>query len=358
MTGTILGQDGSITVSDADSVLMFESFFFDRSGEGSAKLNATRLTLETRHEAVLKPLDFLDNLVGSMDAFELELKSLENRIICLHSNDLLLSGSREFVERFRRAIATSKSIKVVLSIALPDSITSEQQGAEFLESHVHYGSSNGLFFGLLGPLVIDSDTSEMKLDMYLAAQTKTGGVLLIVQVNAVDNAVHLFQSKSVDWDRILLVGLKSKADIERFDHIAGVDVKVCVTSRPDSDMDPLQLSKKASAELFSQLEGRSVASTGTLFKTDHKRYGGLGVDAFPFFLRRCGLAPSGSLAATLLRFTWDPPKLAVLEQESEKWVCDVCGLTARLNEKENYTKLGFTYCSIPCLSEHRKRGYK
>ena len=148
MIGTILGQDGPITVSDADSVLMFESFFFDRSGEGSAKLNATRLTLETRHEAVLKPLDFLDNLVGSMDAFELELKSLENRIICLHSNDLLLSGSREFVERFRRAIATSKSIKVVLSIALPDSITSEQQGAEFLESHVHYGSSNGLFFFL------------------------------------------------------------------------------------------------------------------------------------------------------------------------------------------------------------------
>jgi hypothetical protein len=313
--------------------------------------------MENRSMFVERPTEYLDNVVGSMDAFETELKSLSNHVVCLYSNSLLLNGGREYAEKFKAVVSSSPSVKVVLAISVPDSIRDEVQGAEYLASHVHYGSSNGLFFGLLGPLVIDSDCSQACLNMYLTAQSKTGHVGLLVQVLDLNRATELFQHADVDFSRIVFIGSLTVEDVTRLDRIAGRPVTVCLTGRPDEQLTATGRSMGEAMQVFNQLGNRVMASTGTQFKTDHIRYGGSGIMAFPRFLANRGVVVSNHLARSLLMFHWDPPKLTVLQQESEKWVCDVCGFTARLNEKENYTKHGFTYCSIPCLAEHRKRGF-
>jgi len=165
----ILGINGPIKHESLNhTIMLYESFFFDKKFPNFS--SSARLTIENRHEAVMNPSSIRDNLVGGLDMFEFELKSStlsRPSLICMHSNDILLNGSRESVERFR-TICKQYSVNVMLAIGIPDDVAKDpiglrEKGIETLVSHIHYGSSHGLLFGMLGPV-----ESEIELEIFLS----------------------------------------------------------------------------------------------------------------------------------------------------------------------------------------------
>ena len=340
----ILGIDGPFEPSNRATVLLFESFLFNKTTIKSTgeKLESARISLENRWAVVRSPNQWMDNLVGSVDALEFEMKTLppsEQYIVCLHTNDLLIT---QVIPRLKAFGETFPLVKLVLSIAVPENIDNEVQGTEYLVSHVHYGMGNGsILFGMLGPLVIDESTSAIRVKMYINAQRRAGNVLLVCRV--ISSSRLEFFLPEFDMTRTVFFS----SSTESFPAVAIRGV----TIRPDSlPTDP-------------NLLERAVVSTGVEFKTDMKKYGGLGIDFSVNYLRNRIPDPQWEgmqkLASSLLEFHWQPPKLDVRnEDESPKWICHMCGLVSRLSDQENYTKHGFTYCSIACLSEHRRKGFQ
>jgi hypothetical protein len=348
----IIGCNGPLAIDPETKVLLFESVLFDRSKSAASK-DSERISLENRWKFTRNPSSYLDNLVGSLDALEHELKSLEGKwLVCLHSNDLLLTSSnKELFSRFKSIVTNQEpNIKIVLSISVPGTISDETQGTEYLLSHIHYGIQNGsLLFGMLGPMVIDSDTSESQVRMYVNAQQKSGSPVLTVQVKDSNRFQALAKSIDFNWNKTVIFGIKSAANLKDISQ----EITIGLTVNP-ADLVASGNTDGAPPDLFS-----TVISTGVECKTDMKKFGGEGIDFCYRYYDWKDLESATSRALSLLNFDWNPPMLnVVVEDESAKWVCDICGLTARLNEKENYTKHGYTYCSIACLGEHRKRGFK
>jgi hypothetical protein len=202
---------------------------------------------------------------------------------------------------------------------------------------------------MLGPLVIDAQTSETLVCMYLSAQSRTGRPVLTIMVQCMHRFQEIIGSGLIfDWTKTVVFGAD---DADTFPNSAIIGL----TFRPDDIL---------FKNIFKKLTDKpTVMSSGSMYKTDLRRFGGRGIDfAFDYLKNKAvseeRLNAINSLALSLLEFNWDPPKLDVQIDDSAKWVCDVCGLSAKLSEKENYTKHGFTYCSIACLSDHRKRGFK
>lgn len=355
----IIGPSGPISVPANTKVLFLESLLFDRTRtvRGSLKPIPDRISLESRWTMLRNPDVYIDNLVGSLDALEQELSVISGSVIdswlvCLHSNDLLINSgsSKEFINRFKSIASSRNNVQLVLSISVPPSITNEVQGTEYLVSHINYGSSGGsMLFGMLGPLVIDAQTPESIVRMYLSAQSRTGRPVLTIMVQNIYRFQEIVGSGLIfDWTKTVVF---SSEDADTIPHSAIIGL----TFRPDDIL---------FTNIFKELTDKPIVmSSGSMYKTDLRRYGGRGIDfAFDFLISK-GVSEKrlhavNSLALSLLEFNWDPPKLDVQIDDSAKWVCDVCGLTAKLSEKENYTKHGFTYCSIACLSDHRKRGFK
>jgi hypothetical protein len=314
---------------------------------------------------VRNPDCWLDNISGSLDALELELKSLtdSNTVICLHNNQLLLDGSSETAQRFRSII---KDHKIVLAISVPPSIIEEEQGAEYLASHVHYGSSNGaLLFGLLGPLIIDASVTLSRVRMYTTAQAKCGNLTLVVDVHDFGKLESLLRDTqlSINHSRTVYVGLTKEnvdAILKLVPHVnVGLNFSPDSISRDSSALSP-EKCIQIRAALGTDSRVTFAFSTGCKYKTDLLKYGGQGFEFAFNFLRQSSpnAAKTNATFSSLLEFAWNPPKLCVMRDvESQKWVCDVCGFIARSDEAQNYTKHGFTYCSVACLSVHRKRNF-
>lgn len=366
----ILGPEGPLEVDANINVLLFESALFDLSKMQRVPPSVTtRIALENRAHAVQTPENWLDNLTGSLDALELELKSVQEKsVICLHSNQLLLDGSKEIVLRFKSLV---KQHLVVLSISVPPSIVDESQGAEYLISHIHYGSSNGSFlFGLLGPLLVDEFTTLSNAKMYTIAQNKAGNVLLLVHVRSVEKLKSLVLDSPdlFDFGRTVFFGICSTQGVTELLEIGAPHVNLGLEINPDSDsrQEATFLSPHQAIDVLNTFKNdrriTPVISTGAKYKTDLIKYGGQGIGFSLNFLRRLYpnyLNSSNQAGLSLLDFSWNPPKLNVKKEEDiPKWVCDICGQVGRSDEQQNYTKHGFTYCSIACLSEHRKRNFK
>lgn len=363
----ILGPNGPIQIDDKTIILFFESALFDSSHLArQSPLNTARISLENRSQAVCVPENWLDNLSGNLDALETELKALydTNVVICLHSNQLLLEGSRDVVDRFKAIIERHK---IILSISVPPSIVDESQGAEYLASHVHYGSSNGaLLFGMLGPLVIDELTDIGHVRMYTIAQEKAGNVLMLVHVRRFERLKRLITDfgLSLNYARTVFVGLRQENVDELLE--SSPHLNILITLNPDSicRQDRRCLSPSRSLGILERYRKEPkvtiVMSTGCMYKTDLIKFGGQGFKYSMNFLRPDSLQyfESSKGGKQLIEFNWDPPKLCFIkEEEVVKWVCEICGFVARSDQVENYTKHGFTYCSIACLSEHRKRNF-
>ncbi len=331
-----------------DRVLLNEAAFFDRTKPG---LNPTRLSLENRWEFLQKPYLFLDNLSGSIELLEHELKHIEKgtrQLICLHSNDILLSGDKTVAERLETLFNKYANVAtVVLAIGLPRSHAFSQESAvEYLASHIFYGK-NGLLFGMLGPLVIDSTVTTETLNMYAEAHKKTGAPLLLHVVNFTDS--NRICHAGVNPACTIFFGAKSEKDLETIHCCFGSGTTCPIIGLNTNDLSEREID----ALLHASAKHSNISlttSAGCQYKTDFKKCGGSG-----FFVP---ISISPNYIAERLAFPWSAPVLeSRREEESDRWVCDVCGVTARLNEKENYTKLGFTYCSIACLASHRKRGF-
>lgn len=354
----ILSCSGAIAPVDrqATNILVFESALFDRSASlDLSKVRTSRIYLENRWEVLQEPDKWLDNVTGSLDALELELKAIRDKktVVCFHSNDQILQGGPDFIERFK-SITEREKITCILSISVPEPVIDEIQSSEYLVSHIHYGSQSGLFFGLLGPLRIDSNTTPVNVHAYTRAQEQCGFPLLLIDV--VDwKAFDKFGPMLIK-ERSIVFGAHSKSHLDQL--ASQRHVNVGITCRDIDCSESLAMLDRAEG-----LGLRPVISTGTQYKTDLKKFGGRGVDYLPNFaasrLDATALSKMNAHALSLLHFTWEPPKLATMREELiVKWVCDVCGHRGRTDEEQNYTKLGFTYCSIKCLSEHRKRNFQ
>jgi hypothetical protein len=347
----ILGHCGQIDLNPNETdVYLLESILFDKShAYSNSSLKPSRISLENRWEVEESPTEWLDNLTGSLDALELELKTIKrngNILLCLHSNELLLNGNRDVLSRFK-SILERERIECVLSVSIPDSIQDENIASEYLASHIHYGSANGqLMFGALGPLVIDDSPNMARA--YLRAQEKTRGSLLMVKIGDWRKFESL--KAGFNYERTIFYGISTCNHLDVL-HSIGPQIKVCLTSTEVGITTLESLVKYAKG-----LGNLSVfLSTGTHYKIHLKKYGGKGID---YVQRQFGENCLMADALKLFEFEWDPPKLiSQRDEEIEKWVCDICGVVAKSNEQQNYTKHGFTYCSIACLSEHRKRNF-
>lgn len=277
----------------------------------------------------------MDNIIGSIEGLDFELRNSgqEPFVICLHSNDLILSSNKETISRLK-SISQSYSAKIILSISVPKNVSDENQGVEYLVSHVHYGLGNGsIFFGMIGPLVITDSTTPSEVRMYTTAQKKAGNVLLVCEVNSSKEQFNYLSTEgNFNFDRTVFFG-----NLDRSNIIRGI-----TSYGPAQNMD------------------RMVMSSGIRYKTDMKKYGGNGIDLQSMKKRveESEWNKAHSLARNLLQFEWEPPKLNVKAEDSPKWICHICGFVAKLDEQENYTKHGFTYCSISCLSQHRKNNFQ
>ena len=338
----IVGIQGPLeNLSDALQVFLFESSFFDSSSRSST--SAARITLENRWEAVLNPTGYVDNLVGGQDMFEYELKSFRGpkTVVCLHSNKILLDGSKESVEKFKDTCKRySDKFQFLLSISLPPETTGEdfESMVEYLVSHVHYGSAKGLYFGAIGPFVLDSPATS---EIYLEAQKRTGAPLF-AEV-APTSSLDLLDS--IDCSKILLIVRDFDTASRLVSRIGNTKKLNLVVPCCDQGIDPR----------FKDLPDCTIFfSPGCSQKIHFKKFGGLGFDSL-----RGHVNSDSAAALSLLAFPWNPPKLnGQQDDDYGKWVCDICGLRAKLSEKENFTKHGYTYCSIACLASHRKRGFE
>ena len=338
----ILGVEGPIQLTDDEPVLMLESFLFDRTGTGH-KLETGRISLENRWAIFRSPDQWMDNVIGSIEGLDYELRNSDQEpfVICLHSNDLVLNSNKETISRLK-SISQSYAVKIILSISVPKDVSDENQGVEYLVSHVHYGLGNGsIFFGMIGPLVIIDSTTPSEVRMYTRAQKKAGNVLLVCEVNSSKEQFNYLSTEgNFNFDRTVFFG-----NLDRTDIIRGMTFR---SSQGEASYGPAQNMDSV------------VMSSGIRYKTDMKKYGGNGID-FSFMKKRVEESEwknAHSIARKLLQFDWEPPKLNVKAEDSPKWICHICGFVAKLDEQENYTKHGFTYCSISCLSQHRKKNFQ
>ncbi len=345
MSQVIVGIEGPLkNLSEISEVLLFESAFFDASSQSSPACSVARISLENRWDALLNPTKYIDNLVGSQDMFEYELKSFggPKTLVCLHSNKILLDGSKESLETFKDTCNRySSKFDFMLSISLPRDLQGDFETlVEYLVSHVHYGSSKGLFFGCIGPFVLES---TQVANIHLEAQKRTGAPLFI-QISSGDSSV-LSILESVDLSKIFLVPKNFETACRLVDRFGNTKRPNLVITCSEGGLDP-RYSSLGDCQIF--------VSPGCSQKVHFKKFGGLGFD----MLRRTS-ADSAEAALSVLSFAWNPPKLnAQQDDDYGKWVCDICGFRAKLSEKENFTKHGYTYCSVACLASHRKRGFE
>lgn len=341
----VLGINGPITnSSNFSNVYLFESAFFDSSSQIPTNTSsAARITLENRFDVILNPMKYIDNQVGGIDMFEYELKSSSHDVddgkflVCLHSNHILLQGSKECVDKFKDVCKRySEKFEFLLMISLP--LLAVEDPIEYLVSHVHYGSSKGLFFGALGPLALDNPEV---VKVYMEAQKRTGAPLFvdIRDQSQVEICTQFFSSPKNSNLFFIVRDFEIAKNIR--DKLLTNIVIPCAQSIPDPRLKSLP---------------NVSFSPGCCLKTDFKKFGGLG------FHHGIGWSTKPSNTTTIfssLSFAWSPPKLnSQQDDDYGKWVCDICGLRAKLSEKENFTKHGYTYCSVACLSSHRKRGFE
>ncbi|CEM23463.1 unnamed protein product [Vitrella brassicaformis CCMP3155] len=108
--------------------------------------------------------------------------------------------------------------------------------------------------------------------------------------------------------------------------------------------------------------GRLMVSTGVMMRMHLKKYGGCGYGFAPALLRRqvpqryseCHEMIDRMTfcnAVDFLAYPWTPPPAA--EVSVQTFLCHWCR-GAYPDTQVKYEKLGFTYCSMPCLSSHRK----
>ena len=348
----VVGINGPLSdafISSVKHILPYESVFFDKSYIAKSESSGSRLTLENRYQAVQNPAAIRDNLVGGLDMFEYEMKCMSfvdgPAIICLHSNDILLNSSRENIDRFKAICKQySGQAEIVLSIGLPqdvlaDPIGQREKGVEYLVSHVHYGSSGGLLFGMMGPI-----EKDRVVEIYKEAHSRTGAPILINSA-----LIDVAGEKSFPTNKAFIV-TESVGQV--------VKVIESINAPPNQCMNFVVPTSIESLDPFLQVEASKdesvciIPTVGCEYKVDFKKFGGSG-----FSLGHYTLSNIANII-TSLSFAWDPPKLDGKQDDDYGiWVCDICGLVAKLSEKENYTKHGFTYCSISCLAAHRKKGF-
>ena len=333
----LVGINGQIE-STFDRVFVFESAFFDSSYSNSS---SNRISLENRWEAVMDPSKYLDNLVGNLDMFEYELKSFRDEgktLVCLHSNKILLNGTKEFVDKFKEICKRYfEKFEFVLSMGMVGGHDASTE-IESIVSHIHYGSSRGLFFGAIGPLLLDSAES---VRVCVESHKRTNAPVFVY---ASSNQSYLseFIHSIEDSSKVFLIIEK----IEVWEYVSRhfIDKKFHVII-PCSTSD---------YRLKALTIPNALYSPGCSQKVHFKKFGGLGFDEDRYLLQSNRVNPF-----QLLGFAWSPPKLnGQQDDDYGKWVCDICGVRAKLSEQENFTKHGYTYCSVACLSSHRKRGFE
>jgi len=349
MSSVIVGMEGPLTSpSEFAQVFLFESAFFDSSSQATSSSSASRITLENRWDAVLNPNKLLDNLVGGQDMFEYELKSFTGSgkvLVCLHSNQILLDGSKDSLDKFKDTCKRyANKFEFILSISVPSTMVGGDFDTivEYLVSHVHYGSAKGLLFGALGPFMMND---SVLTKAFVEAHKRTGAPLFVeLSPKSHGNDCPLLQL--VDLSKTFFVIRDfdtAKYFVDRFEGNGQLNLIVPSTATNAASFKALS----PSCSIF--------VSPGCGQKVDFKKFGGLGFDSPSPIVR--GTSTTGALS--ILAFPWSPPKLnAQQDDDYGKWVCDICGLRAKLSEKENFTKHGYTYCSVACLSSHRNRGFE
>lgn len=230
---------------------------------------------------------------------------------------------------------------------------------EYLCSHIHYGSREGLFFGVLGPVVLDGlsdDQLKESLNIYSSAQSRTDAPLIIhIPEDSRQYPLIVECLNELNPNRIIFTKFDNSEKLKQFIQINSNSSNFLITI-PSPDDCLLGKSIESSLEIVRAHPGKCFVSSGCNYKHNFLKYGGHGFGYAPRLLAAHSLIARTD--PSVLSFNWSPPKASWVEEWEGKWVCDVCGFVSKFKDQENYTKFGFTYCSIKCLSDHRKRHFK
>lgn len=330
----ILGVDGPIEVTDV-SIAPFECLSFDWSSQAAPSASLDRLTLKNRAAVVANPFSFHEALTIPIDEAVSEVDNSSFDIVCSFS-------APSKVKEIQKRLKTGKKLVAAAELTSEKLKTSVTEQVEWLKCAIRIGLE-GSYCGILGVC------KGPGIDAYAAAQAATGAPLvLLVPDDQVLSSIDSLKACGATLAKVAFLNIRDELILQRLMKEECRIGYTCPTfdirthATPFNAVSPVELSALSSLIPKEKL----LLSPGLCMRHHFSNFGGLGLnrpemrtDAIDFF-----------------SFPWEPPRVEV-KIEKQLWSCDVCG-TSGDESVRNYTKMGFTYCSMTCLSTHRKAGFK
>ena len=347
----ILTVAGPIEPESVKRIYLFETLPIDRTDSASSTALTERISLKNRHAVVMDPLEYIDNLKVSIDDVAQELADSESTVY-VRMSSVIDNATHQGFNKSNHFLATATISEHMVR-------SSDDKQVEWLKCAIQFGI-NGAFCGCL----VTTDLQSIKI--YLQAHKDTGAPLII------DASQH-----GIDWDDVILSLNDCHQDKLVFLNIAdqqGLDFilkkTICwigfTCSTPEASIitESRYIGYRIDqlARIIENLPvDRLLISPGLRFKTHLRNYGGFGIGyLYDWVTKRFGGEKSEMLFLTnpakFLSFPWSPTKVEVIVKK-DIWTCHVCNVTED-EDVQNYTKMGFVYCSMTCLSKHRKLGFK
>ena len=360
----ILGSDGPIDLANVEYVNPFEHLIFDWS-ELNPSASLDRISLKNRDQVSQCPFDFLENLKTSTDmlADELLISSSDKTQI------IVACGNPKHISDLKAAFGSVARVKLVIAAQLPVGFSTDlKTRVQWLKCAVELGVQNSSC-GVLGPVKIRSIDDMEILRVYATAQAATFAPLIVELVassaEVVVEALKTLEESNAETSKICFLNMRLGIEtiLAKTDGFLGFSCPGFEMEYLDGSFEGLPTFTQYSeiAQLIHKVpHERVIISTGMFFRSHFATFGGPGLG----FARTVLEKKFPGFAHLVLRdnalkwldFDWCPPTVEAVVKK-QIWICNVCGKQGD-DDVQNYTKLGFLYCSMPCLAAHRKTGFK
>ena len=312
----------------------------------------------------------LSNLADKTAA--LEPVTLQNRVAMLKSphqfHDALLLSQEQIIDEVTGAKELCvignfsnfpiNNVPTVLSARLPkfSGPKTVHEKIAWLTTSVLFGM-NGNYYGMLGPV-----TDLAEVDMYIAAHQATRAPLVLQLENSdVFKVIDSIQSRSIDSTRFCFLNSPDSIDLLLNKTAAFLGFTCpCLESEFLTRVFPTRAIAGQAPSSMKQIaklvpHDRLLLSSGMFLKPHLRKYGGVGIQLAQYLLESGDQTVLRTAAWNFLSFEWSPPEFRKVVQK-KLWTCQVCA-KEDTEDVRNYSKMGFTYCSMGCLGKHRSLGF-
>ena len=331
----ILGVTGPIEF-DGGLIAPFECLTFDWSSQAEKDASLDRLSLKNRSAVVTDPFRFYEALTIPIDDVVAEVDSSPFDVICSF-------GQPGRLVEIQKRLKTGKRIVAAAELGSDKLTASLSEQVEWLKCAVNLGL-DGSYCGMLGVC------RGPGIEAYATAQAATGAPLvLLVPDHEVKQSLEVLKAYSASMAKVVFLNARDKSTINALINEGCLVGFTSPSLEARAHASPFRgLSVDELKELLPEVpKDRLLLSPGLCMRHHFTNFGGFG-------LNRREMTSEGTNA--FLTFPWEPPRVEV-KVEKQFWTCHICA-TSGDELVRNYTKMGFTYCSMICLSRHRSAGFK